>query len=124
MKLPNLRPELICLVTVILLGWCAPAHANDDGNFLKQSENLLKQAWNPGGDPPAPDKRTELLNKAIDLATKEPDHRLRGTRMEAIRLMKVAVDEIKNGASPDKVSGDLQDANRALRNAIEGAEGH
>ena len=109
----------------MILGYCAPAFAdNDDGNLLKQAEVLLKQAWNPGGDPPSNDKRTELLNKAIELALKEPDHRLHGTRMEAVRLMKAALDEIKAGDPNNKATGDIEDADRALRSAIEGAEAH
>ena len=107
-----------------ILGWAAPAYAGDDGALLKQAEDLVHQAWNPGGDPPSNDDRTQLLTKAIELAAKEPDHRLAGRRVEAIRLIKAALEEMKNGDPENRVNGDLQDADRALRDAMEGAESH
>jgi hypothetical protein len=118
------RYVLCAVVTGVILGYATPVFAGDDGDVLKQSEELLKQAWNPGGDPPSDADRTDLLTKAIALAKSEPDHRLHRTRMEAVRLMQLAVDTIKAGDADHKVNGLLQDADRDLRNAIETAESH
>ena len=47
-----------------------------------------------------------------------PDHRLHGTRMEAERSIKLAIDNIKAGDT-DKVNGELQDASRDIESAIQ-----
>jgi len=107
---------------VSILGWSTPAFAGDDGALLDQAEHLVHQAWNPGGDPPSNEDRTQMLNKAIELAQKEPDHHLRGTRVEAIRLMRAALEEIKTGDPDNKLNSDLQEADRALRDAMEAAQ--
>ena len=116
---------VLCLVSMgVILGLSARAFADDDGDLLKQSEDLLKQAWNPGGDPPSNDQRTELLGKAIALAQKEPDHRLARNRVAAIQSMKAALEEIKAGDPNNKANEDMQDADRDLRDAIAIAESH
>ena len=124
MKFTVVRYALCVAAIGAVLGCPVVAFAGDDGDVLKQAEALVKQAWNPGGDPPAADDRTDLLKKAIDLARSEPDHRLAGRRVEAMRLIKLAIDDIKAGDPDNKVNGLLQDADRALRDAIEGAESH
>jgi hypothetical protein len=124
MKNSIVRYAVYSVAVYAILGWSVPAFAGDDGALLKQAEDLVHQAWNPEGDPPSNDDRTQMLKKAIDLAINEPDHRLGGTRVDAIRLMKAALEEIKNGDPNGKVNSDLQDADRMLRTAIEGAEGH
>jgi hypothetical protein len=116
------RHVLCAVVAGAILGLATPSFANDDGELLKQAEDLVKQAWNPGGDPPS--NRVDLITQAITLAQNEPDHRLRGTRMAGIRTLQQALEAIKGGESDDKVSGLLQDADRNLREAIEGAESH
>ena len=118
------RSVACACVAGAFLGYATPVFANDDGDVLKQSEDLLKQAWNPGGDPPSNDQRTDLLTKAIELAKTESDHRLHGQRMKAVRDMQLAIDTIKAGDPDNKVNGILQDADRELRNAIERAEAH
>ena len=107
-----------------ILGYATPAFAGDDGDVLKQADDLVKQAWNPGGDPPSSDQRTDLLTKAIDLAKSEPDHRLHHQREEAIRDLQLAIDTIKAGDPDNKVNGILKDADEDLRNAIRRAESH
>lgn len=124
MKFSLGRRAVCSMAVVVILGWQMPAFAGDDGDLLKQAEVLVKQAWNPGGDPPSKDDRTQWLTKAAQLAHDEPDHRLGGKRVEAVRLIKLAEDDINAGASESKISGDLEDADRLLRTAIEGAEGH
>jgi hypothetical protein len=118
------RYVLCACVAGAILGYATPAFAGDDGGVLKQSEDLLKQAWNPGGDPPSDDDRIKFLSQAIELAKTEPDHRLHRQRVEAVRDMQLAIDTIKAGDPDHKVNGILKDADSALRNAIERAEGH
>jgi hypothetical protein len=124
MKIAFVRHATSCAILGAILGWPVAAVAGDDGDLLKQAEDLVHQAWNPGGDAPSNDDRTQLINKAIELAQKEPDHRLHGTRVEAIRLLKAALEQIKNGDPDNRVSGELQDADRELRDAMEGAQSH
>jgi hypothetical protein len=124
MKFTFVRYALCMAAVGSVLGWPAVAFAGDDGDVLKQAEASLKQAWNPGGDAPSADDRIELLNEAIKLARSEPDRRLALRRMDAVRLMKLAIDDIKAGDPDNKVNGLLQDADRALRDAIGIAESH
>jgi hypothetical protein len=115
----------LCAVAVgTTLGLAMPVFAADDGDLIKQAEALVKQAWNAGGDPPSADERVQLLTKAYDLAKEEPDHRLRGTRAEAMRMIQVAIDAIKGGEEESKIYADLDEADRKLRDAISIAEGH
>lgn len=112
-------------MTFVFISHPILALADDgDGSLLKQAEALLKQAWNAGGDPPSDDVRIDLLNKAIKLAMAEPDHRLGRQRVDAIHLMKAALEEIKAGDPNHKANADMQDADSALRSAIEIAESH
>jgi hypothetical protein len=101
-----------------------PAFAGDDGSLLKQAEDLVKQAWNPGGDPPSADDRTKMLTQALELTQKEPDHRLAMNRVAAMKSIRAALEELKTGDPNNKVNDDLIDADRALRDAIEIAESH
>jgi hypothetical protein len=115
----------LCAITVgAILGSALPAFAGDDGDVLKQAEDLVKQAWNPGGAPPSNDDRTQLITKAIALAQSEPDHRLRGQRAKAIRELQLAIETLKAGDPDNKVTGMLVEADRGLRNSIEKAEAH
>jgi len=120
----NFRYVVGALVVSVILGSATPVFAGDDGEVMKQAEDLVKQAWNPGGDPPSDADRTQMLTKAVELAKSEPDHRLHGKRVEAIRLIQLALDTIKAGDPGHKVNGMLQDADRELRDAISGAESH
>ncbi len=119
-----LRYVLCAVVIGVSLGYATPAFAMDDGDALKQAEGLVKQAWNPGGDPPSDADRTDLLTKAIALIKSEPDRRLHRKRMDAQRLVQLAIDTIKAGDADHKVNGMLQDADRDLRDAISTAEQH
>jgi hypothetical protein len=107
-----------------ILGWSLPAFAGDDGAIMKKADDLVKQAMNAGGDPPAASDRIAMLNKAIELANLEPDHRLRGTRLEAINTIQLAIEAIKDSDPESQIYSDLDDADRKLREAIELAEGH
>jgi hypothetical protein len=124
MKTSIIHYATCCATLGAILGWPTSALAGDDGDLLKQAEDLVHQAWNPGGDAPSNDDRTQLINKAIELTQKEPDHHLHGTRVEAIRILKAALEEIKNGDPNNRVTGELQDADRELRDAMEGAQSH
>ena len=120
----NYRYVLCSVAVGAIFGAATPAFAGDDGAVLKQSEDLLKQAWNPGGDPPSNDERTQLLTRAIKLADSEPDHHLHLQRVKAVNLMQKAIDTIKAGDPNNQVDSLLQDADSDLRNAIENAEAH
>jgi hypothetical protein len=106
------------VVLMAVLGWSMPARADDDADMLKQAEDLVHQAWNPGGDPPPKDQQEDLLQKAINLAVRAPQHRVHGHRVHAIQLMRGALDLIKNGDPEDKAPGLLRDADSELREAI------
>jgi hypothetical protein len=121
MKRPLLYFILSCIA---LLLESTPVWAGDNGDFLKQAEVLVKQAWNPGDTPPSAADRIDLLTKARKLITSEPDHQLRGRAMAAKDSIDAALAELKKGDPDNKVTGDLQDADRALRDAIEIAESH
>jgi hypothetical protein len=124
MKITLVRFAMSVVAAGAILGWSVPAFAGDDGDIMKKAEDLVKQAMNPGGDPPAANDRIDLLNKAVALAEEEPDHRLRGERVEAIRTIKLAIEGIKSGDSESNIYADLDDADRELREAIEMAEAH
>jgi hypothetical protein len=120
----NFRFVLCAITAGAIFGSASPAFAGDDGDAMKQAEDLVKQAWNPGGDPPSNDDRTQLITKAITLAQSEPDHNLRGQRVLAIRELQLAIETIKAGGPDSKVTGLLQEADRDLRTAIGNAESH
>ncbi len=119
----NTFHRAVCaLALVAVLGSSLPALANDDGDSLKKAEDLVKQAWNPGGDPPG--NRVDLLTQALGSIKDEPDHHLRGMRVQAAKLIRQAIDDINAGDPDHKVYGELKDADSKLRSAIETAEGH
>ena len=124
MKISLIRLSICGAVAGAMLGWSSVAWAGDEGDLLKQAQDLVHQAWNPGGNPPSNDQRTQLLTKALELTKAEPDHHLHRNRLEAMRLMRAALEEIKIGDPNNKVTADLQDADRALREAIEDAQAH
>jgi len=127
MKLPFLRSDLLCAVLGAIFLCSIPVfgdNGSDDGALLKQADTLVKQAWNPQGDPITVEARTQLLTKALELMKKEPDHHLRGTKVKAMALVQTALDELKAGDPGNQVSGNLKDADSMLRTAIEYAEAH
>ena len=124
MKFTFVRFAMGLIAAGAILGWSMPAFAGDDGDVLKQAEDLVKQAMNPGGDPPAANDRISLLKQALKLTSEEPDHRLRGKRVEAMRTIQLAIDSIQGGQEESKIYEDLDDADRELRDAIEMAEAH
>jgi hypothetical protein len=124
MKSTLVRFSMSVAAAGAILGWSVPAFAGDNGNIMKKADDLVKQAMNPGGDPPAASDRIAMLNKAIELANLEPDHRLQGTRVEAIRTIQLAIEAIKDSDPESEIYGDLDDADHKLRDAIELAEGH
>jgi hypothetical protein len=101
-----------------VLAWSMPVRADDDADALKQAEDLVHQAWNPGGDAPPRDQQEDLLQKAIDLAVHAPQHRVHGHRVHAIELMRGALDLLKNGDADNKVPDLLRNADSELREAI------
>jgi hypothetical protein len=104
-----------------VLGLTAPAFGDAapvSADLLNQAYDLVHQAWNPGGDPPSDAQRTELLTKALGLIKDAPDHHLKGTRVQASRDIKAALDMLKAG-DPDHKAGDLiHTAAEELRDAI------
>jgi len=120
----NFRFVVGAIAIGAIFGSVTPVFAADDGGALKQADDLVKQAWNPGGDPPSTDQRTQWVSKAIELAKSESDHRLKGQRVEAIRFMQQALESIKAGDEESKISEALEDADRDLRDSIERAESH
>jgi hypothetical protein len=127
MKIPLLRYDLLCAVFGAILLCSTPLFADngtDDGAALKQAEDLVKQAWNLGGDTPSVADRTQWLTKALDLLKAEPDHHLHGTKMKAMALINTALDELKAGDPGNLVPGNLRDADSELRQAIQNAESH
>jgi hypothetical protein len=127
MKPPFRQCDLLCAFFGAILLCSTPVFADngsDDGAALKQAEDLVKQAWNPGGDPLSAADRTQLLTKALDLINEEPDHHLRGAAMKVKILIHTALDELKVGDPGNEVTGNLKDADSLLRTAIENAESH
>lgn len=106
----------ILLLAVVC--WSMPLRADDDADMLKKAEDLVHQAWNPGGDPPPQSQQLDLLKQAIDLAVQAPQHRVHGHRVHAIQLLKTAVDQIKLGDPNHQVYGLLKDADEELRQSI------
>ncbi len=86
--------------------------------MLQQSEDLVHQAWNPAGDPPSDEQRTQLLTKALELAKSAPPHRVHRHRVQAMQMIKATLGEIKKGDPNKKVNGMLKDADAELREAI------
>ena len=99
-----------------VLTFSAPVFGDDD--LLNQAFDLVHQAWNPGGDPPSDDQRTELLTQALELAKDAPDHHVRGHRVQAILDIKAALTLIKDGDSDHKADEYIRDAASELRTAI------
>ncbi|MEI9999744.1 MAG: hypothetical protein WDO13_11590 [Verrucomicrobiota bacterium] len=104
------------MIAAFTLG--APARAQDNDDLLKQAEDLVHQAWNPGGDPPSDDQRLQLLTKAEDLARKAPQRHVHHHRKQAVLLIGAIVDQIKAGDPDKKVDSMLKDADAELREAV------
>jgi hypothetical protein len=106
-------------VLAVLLSFSAPAFgdSSDDGDMLSKAEDLVHQAWNPGGDPPSNAQRTDLLNQALQLTQAEPDHHLKKHRAQAMMDIKSALDELKNGDPNNKAVEFIRDADSELRTA-------
>jgi hypothetical protein len=94
----------------------------EDPDMLNKAFDLVHQAWNPGGDPPSDDQRTDLLTQALKLAQAAPDRRVRGHRVKAILEIKAALVLIKDGDTDHKAGDHIREAASELRTAISIAE--
>ena len=112
--LPVMNTSLLLRVLTLVvlggvLGLATPAFGDAapvSAGMLNQAYDLVHQAWNPGGDPPSNAVRIDLLTKALPLVKDAPDHHLKGTRVQAMRDIKAALDVLKAG-DPDHKAGDL-----------------
>jgi hypothetical protein len=119
MKISLLPTVFYSAALTLLISLSSPVFGDDDGDMLKQAEDLVHQAWAPGADtPPTDAQRTDFLTKALELAKNAPQHHVHRHRMKAVQLMKATLDEIKNGDPDKKVNGMLKDADSELREAI------
>jgi len=111
-------------VMCAFMNFSAPVFGDDKAvSLLNQATDLVHQAWNPGGDPPGDEQRTDLLKQALKLAQQaHPAKQFGGHLAKAIKDIQAALALIKSGASPDKVSDPLHDAETELRNALAHAE--
>jgi len=100
-----------------LLTFSSPAFAVSHVMML-QAQDLVHQAWNPGGKPPSNAKRLKLLNQALQLIADDPYVGYNGHRKKAIRYIHSAIDEINLGDPDHKVNDYLQDAVDQCRSAI------
>ena len=103
------------LVGLLLSARPLPA---DPPEMLSKAEDLVHQAWNPGGDPPPDDQRLDLLTKALKLAQDAGQRHVHGHRVKAIALIKDAMDTIKSGDAEHKAGGMLKDADAELRESL------
>jgi hypothetical protein len=116
MKNSLLRSVLLVTAMSAVLGLSAPLFG-EAGDALNQALDLVHKAWNPAGDPPPNDQRTDLLNKAYKLCANYPDHRLKGHRVAAMRDIKAALDEIQKGDPDKKATEFIHNADSELRTA-------
>jgi hypothetical protein len=105
------------------LSLSAPAFGgNETTALLSQARDLVHQAWNPDGDPPSDDTRTDLLTKALNLVQQAPPWRgyeeQEGSRHMVLKYIQAALDALHNGADADKVTGLIQKADIELSRAI------
>ena len=117
MKTSFLVNALYVAIMSAFLSFSAPVFGQDT-DMLNKAFDLVHQAWNPGGDPPSDDQRTDLLNQALKLAQDAPQHNVAGHRVKAILDIKAALAAIKDG-DPDHKAGDyIRDAASELRTAL------
>ena len=109
------------LLLVAILGVCltfaSPALAVSHVLML-QAQDLIHQAWNPGGKAPSNAKRIKLLNEALQLMADDPYVGYNGHKKKAIRYINSAIIEMNLGDPYDKVNDYLQDAVDQCRSAI------
>ena len=101
-----------------VLSFSAPLFGDDDTDMLNKAFDLVHQAWNPGGDPPSDDVRTDLLNQALKLAQNAPQHNVLGHRVKAILEIKAALSLIQDGDPDHKAADHIRNAASELRNAV------
>ena len=89
-----------------------------DADLLNKALDLVRQARNPGGDPPSISERTTLLTQAMQLAQESPEHHVKGNRVKAIQDIKAALAEIKMGDPDNKAHEYIRDADSELRSAL------
>ena len=106
------------LIALVSLSVSLPLSADDKTDMLEKAFDLVHQAWNPAGDPPSNEQRTDLLNQALKLMQDAPDHHLRNHRVQAILDVKAALAEIQKGDPDQKAKNYIHDANDELRTAL------
>jgi hypothetical protein len=107
---------------VAIFGFTTLGFGDESTEMLNKALDLVHQAWNPGGDPPSNDQRTDLLNQALKLAQDAPQHNVRGHRVKAIKDIQAALAEIKMGDPSGKAYEQIHDADSELRSALSIAE--
>jgi hypothetical protein len=66
MKISFILNASLVVVMSVALSFSAPLFGADED--LNKALDLVHQAWNPSGDAPSIDQRTDLLNQALKLA--------------------------------------------------------
>jgi len=117
MKPLAIRSTFLAAIMIAAFGISMPAFGNDT-DMLNKALDLVHQAWNPSGDTPSDDQRTDLLKQALQLAKDAPDHHLRNHRVKAILDIKAALSEIGRGDPDHKAVEYIHDADSELRTAI------
>jgi len=100
-----------------VLSFSAPVFG-EDTDMLNKAFDLVHQAWNPGGDTPSDDVRTDLLTQALTLAQNAPEHNVKGHRVKAIFEIKAALALIKDGDPDHKAADHIRTAADELRTAL------
>ena len=112
-----LRTLFVAIVSGAL-SFFAPLMGDDSTDLLNKALDLVHQAWNPAGDAPSNDQRSNLLTQALKLAQDSPDHHVRRHRVQAILDIKAALDVLKDGDPDNKATGYIRDADSELRTAL------
>jgi hypothetical protein len=117
MQLSPLLVRLALVVPVVSLFTLAPLRADPDYHAtVEDIHALLKQAM--GGDsgmPPDKAQMTELLKKAQQELRTMPPGRWHGHLNQAVFLIQATLQAINQGASDDKVQGDIRDTDSEVR---------
>jgi hypothetical protein len=111
---------LIALFGVVQT-YTSPAHAVSHIMML-QAQDLIHQAWNPGGKTPSNGQRIKLLKEALEVFNNDPGTGYQGHKARAERYVRAAIEQIKLGDPYHKVNDYLQDAVDQCRDALADAD--
>jgi hypothetical protein len=114
-------PRFWGVVLCAILAFSAPVFGDGTdtaADMLSQALDLVHQAWNPGGDPPSNDQRTDLLTQALKLAKESPNHNVKGHRVQAILDIQAALALLNDGDPDNKAVEYIHDAASELRTAL------